>query len=580
MEKEKSIEELRFKIRHSAAHVMAEAVTTLFPDAQFAIGPPTDTGFYYDFEVTTPFTEDDLKKISELMKKIIRKKLPFSEEIVSRSEAKKKFSSQKFKLEIISEIPKEEKITIWSHQTWQDICRGGHVEDTGKIKAFKLLEVAGAYWRGDENREQLQRVYGTAWESKEELNNYLTKLEEAKKRDHRRLGKELKLFFFDKTAPSMPFFLPNGTKVLNKLIEYMRELYEKFNYKEIITPQIFDSSLWKTSGHYDHFKENMFFINTDNKEYGLKPMNCPAAAMVFKSALRSYRELPLRLSDFGRLHRYERSGVTQGLTRVRSFSQDDAHIFCSIDQIETEIKQFLKMLDQIYTDFGFKDYKFNLSLRPKQKSGEDKEWDMTESILENILISTGKHFSKESEEGAFYGPKIDVLIPDAIGREWQLGTVQLDFFLGKKFDLEYINENGSRKTPIVIHRAIFGSLERFFGVLIEHFGGAFPIWLAPNQCRLIPIADRHNSYSQEILDELLKENLRADIDTSSERMNQKIRKAQLEKTPLMIIIGDKEVNDKKLSVRLRNGQNFQDLTINSLINALKKSDLEKTEFII
>ena len=580
MEKEKSLEELRFKIRHSTAHVMAEAVTILFPDAQFAIGPPTDTGFYYDFEVSKPFTENDLKKISELIKKIIRKKLPFSEEIVSRSEAKKKFSSQKFKLEIISDIPKEEKITIWSHQTWEDICRGGHVEHTGKIKAFKLLDVAGAYWRGDENREQLQRVYGTAWESKEELKNHLTKLEEAKKRDHRRLGKELKLFFFDKTATSMPFFLPNGTKVLNKLIEYMRELYEKFNYKEIITPQIFDSSLWKTSGHYDHFKENMFFINTDNKEYGLKPMNCPAAAMVFKSSLRSYRELPLRLSDFGRLHRYERSGVTQGLTRVRSFSQDDAHIFCSINQVETEINQFLKMLDQIYTDFGFKNYKFNLSLRPKQKSGEDKEWDITESILEKILTSTGKPFYKESEEGAFYGPKIDVLIPDAIGREWQLGTVQLDFFLGKKFDLEYIDEKGSRKTPIVIHRAIFGSLERFFGVLIEHFGGAFPIWLAPNQCRLIPIADRHNSYSQEILNKLLKENLRSDIDSSSERMNQKIRKAQFEKIPLMIIVGDKEVNDKKVSVRLRNGENYQSLTIDSLINALKKSELEKSEFTI
>jgi threonyl-tRNA synthetase len=580
MENEKSIEDLRFRIRHSAAHVMAEAVTTLFPEAKFAIGPPTETGFYYDFEVSKPFSDDDLKKISELMKKIIRKKLPFSERILSRVEAKKKFSSQKFKLEIISGIPKEEKITVWNHQTWEDICRGGHVEDTGKIKAFKLLEVAGAYWRGDENREQLQRIYGTAWESKEKLNTHLTKLEEAKKRDHRRLGKDLNLFFFDKTAPSMPFFLPNGTKILNKLIDYMRGLYEVFGYKEIITPQIFDSYIWKTSGHYDHFKENMFFINTDNKEYGLKPMNCPASAMVFKSNLRSYRELPLRLSDFGRLHRYERSGVTQGLTRVRSFSQDDAHIFCSIDQIETEIDQFIKMLDQIYSDFGFKDYKFKLSLRPKQKSGEDKEWDVTESILEKILKSTGKHFSKESGEGAFYGPKIDVLIPDAIGREWQLGTVQLDFFLGKKFNLEYVNENGSRKTPIVIHRAIFGSLERFFGILIEHFGGAFPLWLAPNQCRIIPIADRHIPYSNEILSKLLEKNIRADIDGTSERMNMKIRKAQLEKIPLMIIIGDKELNDKNLSVRLRTGENYQDLDLTYLINAIQKSESSKSELTI
>lgn len=570
---EQQLENLRFKIRHSVAHIMAEAVLKLFPATKIGIGPPTSDGFYYDFDCQESFTPDHLKKIEKEMIKIIKSKSKFSGITVTRSEAKKRFEGQKYKLEIIDGIPEDEPVTIWSHESWEDICRGGHVEHTGKIKAFKLLDVAGAYWKGNEKNPMLQRIYGTAWESKEAQKEYLHKLEEASKRDHRKLGTSLKLFHFDPLAPSMPFFYPKGTFLLNKLIDYMRDKYIDNSYQEVITPQIFDSKLWDISGHSDHFKENMFFTETENKVMGIKPMNCPAHYLLYRSELHSYRDLPIRYADFGRLHRNERSGVSHGLTRVKSFSQDDAHIFCRFDQIEQEITSFLNLLQEVYSDFGFSNPSYHLSLRPENRSGSDEIWDETENLMENILEKTGMNFSKQNGEGAFYGPKIDVMIPDALGREWQLGTVQLDFFASNKFNLNYVNEEGNKDEPIVIHRAIFGSLERFLGVLIEHYGGSFPIWLSPVQFIVIPISENQFEYSEKITSELLSLGFKVNIDKSSDRFNNKIRKAQLDKVPLMVICGENEVKSKTFTVRFRNGENINNITAEN-IKKLSEIDLK------
>ncbi|MCH7592987.1 MAG: threonine--tRNA ligase, partial [Chloroflexi bacterium] len=458
------LSDLRYRMRHSAAHVMAEAVMKLFPEAQIAIGPPTDDGFYYDFEVSRPFTPEDLEKIEALMRETVAADRPFQGETLSRDDALERFGDQKFKVEIISDLPGDEEITVWSHQSWEDLCRGRHVDSTGKIGVFKLLSVAGAYWRGDEKREMLQRIYGTAWESQEALDAYLERVAEAERRDHRRLGRELDLFFFDPISPASPFFLPNGTIVLNELIRYVKELYVKYGYQEVVTPQIFNTDLWKQSGHYDNYLDHMYMMNVDGREYGVKPMNCPAAAMLYKANLHSYRELPIRYADFGRLHRYERSGVTHGLMRVRSMTQDDAHIFCTLDQIGQEVNSFIKMLEEAYKLLGFNEMRLALSLRPEKRVGTDDMWDRAEAALEEVLEAGGRDYEKESGEGAFYGPKIDFFVPDALGREWQLGTVQLDFSLPERFDLEYAAEDGSRQRPVVIHRAMLGTIERFMGV--------------------------------------------------------------------------------------------------------------------
>jgi len=565
------LEKLRFNIRHSAAHIMAEAVMNIFPGTKIGIGPPTSDGFYYDFDCPKQLSKDDFKNIESEMKKIIKSKRKFTGSVVSKDEAARRFSDQEYKLEIIEGVPKNEKITIWSHESWEDICKGGHVDSTNNIKAFKLLDVAGAYWRGNEKNKMLQRVYGTAWESKEEQKKYLEKLELATKRDHRKLGTSLDLFYFDEFSPAMPFFLPKGTYIMNKLTDYMREKYKKYGYEEVITPQIFSSKLWDMSGHSSHFKENMFFTENDDNKMGIKPMNCPSHYLLFRSKLHSYKDLPIRYADFGRLHRNERSGVSHGLTRVKSFSQDDSHIFCTKDQIESEIISFLNLLQEVYEDFGFNKPSFYLSLRPENRTGNDEMWDYSESVMKNILEKSGVDFSIQEGEGAFYGPKIDITVPDALEREWQLGTVQLDFFASDKFGLNFINKNGDKENVVLIHRAIFGSLERFFGILIEHFGGSFPFWLSPEQFSIIPISENQFEHCKSLEKKLLSQGLRGKVDLSSDRFNNKIRKAQQMKTPLMVIIGDKEVENNSLTIRLRNGKNLNGVKIESLINLFKEN---------
>tara|TARA_B100000401_G_scaffold435567_1_gene377510 strand:+ start:850 stop:2604 length:1755 start_codon:yes stop_codon:yes gene_type:complete len=553
-EEEKNI--YRQNMRHSAAHVLAEAVTKIFPKAKVTLGPPIKDGFYYDFEVEKPFTPENLKDITKLMQKIINKNSLFVGREVSKADAFELVKGNQYKEEILESMEEDSVVTFWSHSNgeFEDLCRGGHVNSTGEIKSFKLLSTAGAYWRGDENNTMLQRIYGTAWESKEALKEYINRIEEAEKRDHRKLGKSLNLFFFDPIAPASPFFLPNGTIILSELEKYVKDLYKLYDYKEVITPQIFNTELWKRSGHYENYLENMFFVSIDQKEFGVKPMNCPAAALVYASEIHSYRDLPLRLADFGRLHRNERSGVTHGLTRVRSFSQDDAHIFCKFDQIEAEIENFLDMLNESYKTFKFDNIRFELSLRPEKRVGDENTWNESEKILKNILDKNNYKYSMQSGEGAFYGPKIDAFVPDAIGREWQLGTVQLDFSLPERFSLEYIEEDGSRQKPVVIHRAMLGSLERFLGVLIEHLSGNFPTWLSPVQVIIIPITDKHLDYSYDIYKQFKSKNIRIEIDESNERMNAKIRNAQLRKIPYMFIIGDNEMSSKTVSVRTRNGK--------------------------
>ena len=558
------IEKLRFNIRHSTAHIMAEAVLKLFPGTMIGIGPPTNDGFYYDFDCPKQLTKDDFKIIESEMKKIIKSKRKFSGSTVSRDEAKERFKGQNYKIEVIDNIPDDEDVTIWSHESWEDICRGGHIEHTGNIKAFKLLEVAGAYWKGDEKNKMLQRIYGTAWESKEKQKLYLEKLELASKRDHRKLGTSLELFYFDDFSPAMPFFLPKGTFIMNELMKYMREKYDKYDYDEVITPQIFSSKLWDLSGHSSHFQDNMFFTENDENKMGVKPMNCPSHYLLYRSKLHSYKDLPIRYADFGRLHRNERSGVSHGLTRVKSFSQDDSHIFCMKEQIESEILNFLNFLEEVYEEFSFEKPTYYLSLRPENRTGDDDMWDYSESIMRKILENSNMDFSVQDGEGAFYGPKIDVTVPDALGREWQLGTVQLDFFAASKFGLNYINKEGDKEDAVLIHRAIFGSLERFFGILIEHFGGSFPLWLAPEQFTLIPISDDQFEECKIIEKNLHSFGFRGQSDLSSDRFNNKIRKAQQMKIPLMIIIGNKEVENSSLTIRLRNGENLNDVKIDSL----------------
>ena len=568
----------RDRMRHSAAHVLAEAVTNLFPEAQLTIGPPIADGFFYDFAVPEPFTPEDIKRIELKMRDSIKANTEFVERETSRDEALELVKYNPYKVEILKGIPADERVTFCSHSdnAFEDLCRGGHMERTGDIKAYKLLSSAGAYWRGDESNPMLQRIYGTAWESRDAQKNYLRRRDEAEKRDHRKLGRSLGLFFFDPIAPASPFFLPKGTHVINSLIDYVRELYTRYGYQEVITPQIFNTELWKRSGHLDAYAENMYFLDVDEREFGVKPMNCPAAAMLYLANSRSYRELPIRMADFGRLHRNERSGVTHGLNRVRSFVQDDAHIFCTFDQISAEITSFLQMLNESYKVFGFEKTRFELSLRPEKRVGSDEMWDQAESILTGVLDATGHKYTAQSGEGAFYGPKIDAFVPDAIGREWQLGTVQLDFSLPERFDMEYTAENGNRDRPVVIHRAMLGSLERFLGVLIEHLSGAFPMWLSPVQAVIVPIADRHNEFCFEVGKRISEAGFRVEVNDSNDRMNAKIRQAQLQKIPYMLVAGDREVEGQSLSVRTRSGDNLEPMSIDQVIHRFVKQVADRS----
>ena len=555
LQDQQALQELRQGIRHSASHVLADAVLSFFPEAKLTIGPPTEEGFYYDIDLPRPLTPEDLERIEARMKEIIVADDPFVGKEVSREEAERLFAHNPYKLEIIRGIPLDERVTTYSHGQFTDLCHGSHVQRTGEIKAVKLLSVAGAYWRGNEANPMLQRIYGTAFESQEALGQHLRILEEAARRDHRKLGRELGLFMFDPVAPASPFFLPKGSTVYNLLVDYIRELYQRYGYGEVITPQIYSADLWRRSGHYDNYREHMFFVQVDDREFAVKPMNCPSHILMYGSQLHSYRDLPIRYADFGRLHRYERSGVTHGLTRVRSFAQDDAHIFCRPDQVEEEIGSFIEMLKESYQMFGFNDVRVHLSLRPEKRVGSDEVWDLAEAALDSAIRAKGVEYQELPGEGAFYGPKIDFFVPDALGREWQLGTAQLDFFLPDRFGIEYVTEEGDTARPVIIHRALLGTIERFLGILIEHTAGAFPVWLAPVQAAVIPIADRHLPYARQVEGTLRAARIRAELDARGERMNLKIRQAQINKVPFMLVVGDDEESQGTVSVRLRSGEN-------------------------
>ena len=554
---------------------MADAVLHFFPEAKLTLGPPTEDGFYYDIDLPRPLTPEDLEKIEGKMREAIAADQPFTEQEISREEALRIFADNPYKLEIIQQIPDDEKITTYTHGGFTDLCEGPHVASTGELPAIKLLSVAGAYWRGDESNPMLQRIYGTAFESQEALDEHLAMVEEAAKRDHRRLGRELDLFYFDPIAPASPFFLPKGATVFNLLVDYVRERYGAYGYQEVLTPQIFAADLWRRSGHYANYKENMFFVNVDEREFGVKPMNCPGHMLMYASRLHSYRELPIRYADFGRLHRNERSGVTHGLIRVRSFSQDDAHIFCRHDQINEEVGTFIDMLSESYGMFGFDDPRIFLSLRPDKRVGTEELWDRAEAALEDALKGRTIEFERVAGEGAFYGPKVDFFVDDAMGRGWQLGTLQLDFSLPESFDLEYVTEEGSRARPAVIHRAMLGSIERFLGILIEHTGGAFPVWLAPVQAVVIPIADRHLDYAREVERRLRAEGIRVEVDSRGERMNLKIRDAQMQKVPYMLVVGDREQADNAVAVRLRSGENPGAMPVDRLIEEVRDTVLAR-----
>ncbi len=562
MENKNQNKDYLYKIRHSAEHIMNQAIEELWPNQiKRAIGPAIEDGFYNDSRWEgVKITEEDFPKIEAKMQEIVDKNLPFTYKEISEQEALKMFENNPFKQELIKEFAeKGEKLSIYITGTedtseFIDLCKGPHVERTGEVKAFKLLSVAGAYWRGSEKNEMLTRIYGTAFPSKKELEEHLTMLEEAKKRDHKKLGKELELFMFHETAPGIPYWLPKGLTIYNELVNFWRIEHKERGYQEIASPLINKKELWECSGHWDHYKEDMFIADMgENEVYGIKPMNCPNAMIVFGSKTRSYKDLPLRLSDTDMLHRYERSGTLNGLLRARSFRQDDSHNFITHDQIKSEYSAIFEIANKFYGIFDLK-FRFRLGTRPESFIGDIETWNKAESQLKEILEESGREYFIEEGDGAFYGPKVDILMKDSIGRDWQMGTIQLDFQLPRRFNLSYIDSDGKEQTPVVVHRVIYGSLERFMGILTEHTAGAFPLWLAPIQVKIIPISDKFNDYAAKISQELEKQNIRVEIDTKAETMGNKIRKAQEEKIPYMLVIGEKEVNDNKVSVRTRDGK--------------------------
>ena len=569
---------------HSTAHLMAQAVKFLFPESKMTIGPPIENGFFYDFDVENPFTENDLENIQKKMIELSNQNYPIKRNVITRNDALKIFknNNESYKIEILNELPKDQEITIYTQGDFVDLCRGPHLKSTGMIKNFKLLSTSGAYWRGDEKNKMLHRIYGTSFFNKKELKSYLQFIEEAKKRDHRKLGKNLSFFMFDSMSPGSPFFLPSGTIIYRELEKFIREIYNQNNFKEVITPQVFDIELWKKSGHWDLFQEFLYHVKVGEKEYSLKPMNCPGHTIIFSSELRSYRDLPYRIADFGRLHRFEKAGVISGLTRVRSFAQDDAHIFCTSDQIYEEMKVNIGMIKHVFDVFGFDHLKVELSLKPDKALGDPELWDKSEAILRDILTDQKIEFTEEEGEGAFYGPKIDFRVKDALGRYHQLSTIQLDFNLPERFDLKYVAENGEYERPIMIHRAILGSLERFIGVYLEHTGGDLPLWLAPVQAIILPISDKYNDYAYQILKILNKNNLRVKIDNRSEKIGAKIRDAELSKINYMLIVGEKELEKKEIAIRQRFRGNIGEMKLDSLLSKLldevnNKRRIEKSQ---
>jgi threonyl-tRNA synthetase len=540
-------------VRHSTAHLLAQAVQRLFPGVRVGIGPVIEDGFYYDFQVEKFFTPEDLAAIEGEMHKISGEAIPVTREELDRDDALARFQAmgENMKVELVSGIPAGQTISGYRQGDFYDLCRGPHVPDTGKLKAFKLLSTAAAYWKGDENNAQLCRIYGTAFLSVKELEEHLQRLEEAKLRDHRKLGRELDLFSFQPEAPASPFFHPKGTIIYNELVNYMRGRYFRQGYSEVITPQALDVALWKTSGHYDHYVDNMYFTTVDEREYALKPMNCPSHCLIYRNGRHSYRDLPIRYADFGRLHRYERSGVTHGLTRVRTFCQDDAHIYCTPEQMQSEMAAFLVFIKDVYHTFGFDEMKVELSTRPESRLGSDEIWDHAEGALSEALREAGMPYQINEGEGAFYGPKIDFSVLDALKRPWQLGTLQVDYSMPARFGLIYVKPDGSEGMPVMLHRALLGSLERFMGILIEHCAGAFPAWLAPVQLTVLPITERAHEYALGIRDKALDLGFRVEVDLRNEKENAKIRDAQLQKIPYMLVLGDREAAAGTVSVRHR-----------------------------
>ena len=559
-------------LRHTASHVMAQAIKRLYPSAKLAIGPSIADGFYYDIDFETPITADDLEKIEAEMKKIIKEALPLERFTLPREEALAlmKEKEEPYKVELIEDLPEGEEISFYKQGEFTDLCAGPHLMNTKEVgKAYKLTSIAGAYWRGNEHNKMLTRIYATAFAKKEELEAYVTMMEEAKKRDHRKLGKELGLFMMHEAGPGFPFFLPKGMVLKNTLCEYWREIQKKAGYVEISTPIILNRSLWETSGHWDHYKDNMYTTVIDDQDYAIKPMNCPGGVLVYASEPRSYRDLPLRMGELGIVHRHEKSGQLHGLMRVRCFTQDDAHIFMTPEQIKDEIKGVAQLIDSVYKLFGFK-YHVELSTRPEDSMGSDEDWEMATDGLRSALDEMGLDYVVNEGDGAFYGPKIDFHLVDAIGRTWQCGTIQLDFQLPQRFELEYIGADGEKHRPIMIHRVAFGSIERFIGILIEHFAGAFPTWLAPVQVKVLPISDKYMDYAEKVKAALDAENIRAEVDTRSEKIGYKIREAQKNKIPYMLVVGQKEEEEGAVSVRSRFKGDEGQASLDSFIENIKK----------
>ncbi len=577
-------------IRHSTAHVMADAVQRLFPGTKVTIGPAIEDGFYYDFDKPGGgFTDDDLRQIEQAMLSVIKKDSPFRRVVVTRDEAKRMFSAmgETYKVEIIDAIPPDEEVSLYKHgaapDEWVDVCEGPHVPSTGHLKAVKLTHVAGAYWRGDERNPMLQRIYGTAFPSPEALEEHLKLLEQARQRDHRKLGRELDLFMFDEVAPAMPFFLPRGAVVYQKMIDYVRGLYARYGYEEVVTPQVFDPRLFRTSGHLGHYNENMYRLWTEDlleknepggtvaaglrqDAFALKPMNCPSHCVIFGSRRRSYRELPWRVADFGRLHRYERGGVVHGLARVRTFSQDDAHIFCSEEQVPVEIEKFIALLREVYGAFGFERVDIRLATRPPpdKRFGSDEEWDRSERALSDGLERAGLKFEVSPGEGAFYGPKIEFHVHDALKRSWQLGTIQYDANMPSRFELSFVGEDGKTHRPVMLHRAIFGSLERFFGVYLEHCGGNFPVWIAPRQAIVLTVSEKSDAYAHQVAERLRAKGFRVDLDVSSDKLGAKIRNARVSRYPYLLVVGPKEAESDSVGVRSRDAGELGAMKVDDL----------------
>ena len=558
-------------IRHSTAHLLAQAVKELFPDAQVTIGPVIDDGFYYDFSYKRPFTTEDLAAIEAKMIELAKADQKVSRRVMPRDEAVKFFTGlgEVYKAEIIASIPDKEDISLYGQGNWVDLCRGPHVPSTGKLKAFKLMKVAGAYWRGDSRNEMLQRIYGTAWADKKQLDGYLLRLEEAEKRDHRRIGKDLDLFHLQEEGPGLVFWHPKGWAIWQAVEQYMRSVYRQSGYQEVRGPQVLDVSLWKKSGHWDNYQNNMFFTESEKRTYALKPMNCPGHVQIFNHGLRSYRDLPIRYGEFGACHRNEPSGALHGILRVRGFTQDDGHIFCTEDQIEAEVTAFHRQALEVYADFGFTDIQIKIALRPDPRLGDDATWDKAENALRTALRSCGVQWQELPGEGAFYGPKVEYHLQDAIGRTWQLGTVQVDFMMPVRLGAEYIGTDSARHVPVMLHRAIVGSMERFIGVLLEHHAGKLPAWLAPVQAVVLGITDRQDAYVKRITEILKNQGFRVESDLRNEKVGFKIREHTLQRVPYLLVAGDKEVAGNLLSVRTRNGKDLGTMTPETFIERLR-----------